>query len=233
MDITKNITASVLSFDGQTKTKEITVICEHTLNVIVNDHHVYMIVCTKDHLRELVVGRMFTDGLIVKKEDIENIAFCKNENEVCVGADVKTEQERVLRTLPECDLKKEWIFKLAEEFSHGAPIHDNTGASHICILARHGETLFISEDIGRHNAVDKAVGYAVINDIPLSECMIFTSGRVPVDMVKKIIAAGIPVLVSKSVPTAESVKLAEEYNLNLICRAWPDQCEVFTEYKGE
>ena len=56
---------------------------------------------------------------------------------------------------------------------------------------------FKAEDIGRHNAVDKAVGYAVLNDIPLSGCMIFTSGRVPVDMVEKVIVAGIPVLVSK------------------------------------
>ena len=89
---------------------------------------------------------------------------------------------------------------------------------------------FKAEDIGRHNAVDKAVGYAVLNDIPLSECMIFTSGRVPVDMVEKVIVAGIPVLVSKSVPTAESVELAEECNLKLICKAWPDQCEIFADY---
>jgi FdhD protein len=57
--------------------------------------------------------------------------------------------------------------------------------------------------------------------------MLFTSGRVPVDMVGKIVAAGIPVLVSKSVPTMQSVKLAEDYNLVLIGRTWPDQFEVF------
>lgn len=51
-----------------------------------------------------------------------------------------------------------------------------------------------------------------------------------VDMVEKVIVAGIPVLVSKSVPTAESVELAEEYNLKLICKAWPDQCEIFADY---
>ena len=75
--------------------------------------------------------------------------------------------------------------------------------------------------------MDKAVGYALLNGIPLSECMVFTSGRVPVDMVEKVIAAGIPVLVSKSVPTAESVELAKKYNLTLICKAWPDRCEVY------
>ena len=74
------------------------------------------------------------------------------------------------------------------------------------------------------------MGYAVLNDIPLSECMTFISGRVPEDMVEKVIVAGITVLVSKSVPTAESVELAEEYNLKLICKAWPDQCEIYQDY---
>ncbi len=231
MDITGKLTTTVISADGTKETKETTVISEHTLDVIINEQSVYRIVCTRDHLRELVIGRLVTDGIIKKREDIRDTSIGKNEDEarVILNPDISWEGAtvRVLQKLPEFDLKREWVFRLAEEFGRGARIHDLTGASHICILAREGETLFTSEDIGRHNAVDKAVGYAVLNDIPLSECMIFTSGRVPVDMTEKVIAAGIPVLVSKSVPTAESVKLAEKYGLKLICRAWPDQFEVF------
>ena len=252
MDTAKKLTTTVMSPDGQTKTKETSVISEHTLNVIINEQPIYRIVCTKDHLRELVTGRMVTDGIIKKKDEIYNIFFCKYENEAsvflnsdfsceetlvkvptcCTGNRVffSKEQGNILQRLPEYDLKSEWIFELAEEFAQGAPVHDLTGASHICILSRKGKIIFKAEDIGRHNAVDKAVGYAVLNDIPLSECMIFTSGRVPVDMVEKVIVAGIPVLVSKSVPTAESVELAEECNLKLICKAWPDQCEIFADY---
>ncbi len=231
MDNTGKLTVKVVSSDGQIKTEETTVISEHTLSVIINEQPAYSIVCTKDHLRELVVGRLVTDGIIKGKDEIGEISFRENESEATVVIDsdhIKKRHESVPKKLPECDLKSEWIFKLAEEFRRGAPIHDLTGASHICILAREGNTLFTSEDISRHTAVDKAVGYAVLNDIPLSECMIFTSGRVPADMTEKVIAAGIPVLVSKSVPTEESVKLAEEYNLKLICRSWPDQYEVFT-----
>ncbi|MCR5789903.1 MAG: formate dehydrogenase accessory sulfurtransferase FdhD [Lachnospiraceae bacterium] len=250
MDITRKLTLKSVSFNGQIKLEETSVISEHTLQVLINEQPVYRIICTKDHLRELVTGRLVTDGIIKKKDDIYNIFFCKYENEASVflNSDVSfaetlisvptccsgnrvyltNEHGNILQKLPEYDLKSEWVFKLAEEFGHGAPVHDLTGASHICILSRKGETLFTGEDIGRHNAVDKAVGYAVLHEIPLSECMLFTSGRVPVDMVEKVIAAGIPVLVSKSVPTAESVELAEEYNLNLIGRAWPDQYEVFT-----
>ena len=104
-----------------------------------------------------------------------------------------------------------------------------TQCTHICILGRRGEILFVSEDIGRHNALDKAIGHAVLSDIPLDECMLFTSGRVPLDMVEKVIMAGVPVLVSKAVPTSEAVSLARKSGLTLICRAWPDSMVVFSD----
>lgn len=58
MDTAKKLTTTVMSPDGQTKTQETPVISEHTLNVIINEQPVYRIVCTKDHLRELVTGRI-------------------------------------------------------------------------------------------------------------------------------------------------------------------------------
>ena len=70
------------------------------------------------------------------------------------------------------------------------------------------------------------MGFALLNGIPLPECVAYTSGRVPVDMTEKAIAAGLPVLVSKATPTAESAALAKEYGLTLICRAWEDRYEM-------
>ncbi len=52
--------------------------------------------------------------------------------------------------------------------------------------------------------------------------MIYTTGRVSTDMVEKTVAAGIPVLVSKAVPTSKALELAKRYGLKLICKAWPD-----------
>ena len=80
-----------------------------------------------------------------------------------------------------------------------------------------GEIVFACEDLGRHNALDKAVGCAVLAGLPLAECVLYTSGRVPLDMVRKAIRAGVPVLVSKSMPTVQSAELAAEYGLQLVC----------------
>ena len=80
---------------------------------------------------------------------------------------------------------------------------------------RAGRILYQCEDLGRHNALDKAVGCALADGVPLGECVLYTSGRVPVDMVRKAIRAGVPALVSKTMPTVQSVELAEEYGLRL------------------
>ena len=245
----EKLSTCVLYPDGQKKQGEAAVLSEHVLNVIINEQPAYRLVCTKNDLRELVTGRMLTDGLIGKADDIYKMYFCKYENEVsvflknditwenvipevptcCTGNRVfamKDQADR-LKRVPEYKWKPEWVFELSEEFGREKGIHSLTCGSHLCILASAGKTLYVSEDVGRHNALDKAAGYALLNQLPLSECMIFTSGRVPVDMVGKVIAAGIPVLVSKSVPTKESVDMAREYGLTLICRAWPDKCEIF------
>jgi formate dehydrogenase accessory protein FdhD len=122
------------------------------------------------------------------------------------------------------------VFELISLFRNDGTLHRSTGGTHRCIIYLCGDTpVHCSfEDISRHNAVDKAVGHAVVKGYDLSHCILFTSGRVPVDMAEKVIAAKIPVLISKSVPTAASVKLAKEYGLTLICKAWQDSFELFS-----
>lgn len=115
--------------------------------------------------------------------------------------------------------REDWVLALSRRFAEGMPLHDATCSTHCALLARRGELLCAAEDISRHNAVDKAIGHALLRGVPLSECMLFTSGRVPADMAEKAIAAGIPVLASKSAATEEAIRLAADYGLTLICHA--------------
>lgn len=75
------------------------------------------------------------------------------------------------------------------------------------------------EDIGRHNALDKAIGTALVQDIDLRGCLAFTSGRVPTDMAVKAVRAGIPVLATCKVATDKAFELADEYGLALVTKA--------------
>ena len=249
MDNAERIAKTIVYPDGRSEEAEAVVISEHELTIIVNEMPVCRLICTKSNLKELVYGRLLTDGIIACADDIRSVHFCESENRarVFTAGDVFLEEkpgtepscctgnrvfaskkgDKILKEIPRSSYRPEWVFGMAEEFGKDTRLHMATGGCHNCILAKNGKTLFVCEDIGRHNAVDKAVGYAVINHIPLNECMLFTSGRVPVDMTEKVIAAGIPVLVSKSVPSYESVQMAKKYGLTLINRAWPDKYEIF------
>ena len=230
--------------DGSSGTEEMEVLREHELTVLINDKPVMRLICTRDHLKELVTGRLYTDRMINAPDEIASLFFCRYENEAmvflepdimlneavredkscCTGNRVyyTADSRREMKKPAGLQWKPEWIFSMAERFKTETGLHRRTQGTHSCLLARAGEIIFECEDIGRHNAIDKVVGYGLLNAIPLSECMIYTSGRVPVDMAEKVISAGIPVLASKSVPTAEAAALAHEYGLTLICRAHTD-----------
>lgn len=225
------------------------VVREHFMDLIVNERPVAKLVCTPSNLTELVIGRLVTEGIITGTDDVESIYVCNSgntakvflnkeidfrnsmENEPTCCTDnrilLKNVQGDGLKRLPKAEWKQEWIFGLANEFANGSKLHKETKGTHGCYLGVKGETVFACEDIGRHNALDKAVGYAVMQGYAPCECILFTTGRVPTDMVKKAVAAGIPVLVSKAVPTDAAIEMAKAYNLTLICRAWPDRYEIF------
>lgn len=238
-------------------TTERDIICEHFLDVYVNEQLIFRLTCTADHLVELVLGRLFTEGWIRGVSDVESITICERgrsarvflqensdsedsrtascrEATCCTGNQTFLERNgrKELARLPQSAWQKEWIFALAEEFAKDSGLHRQTGGTHSCYLGIEGKCVCHMEDIGRHNALDKCIGYALRGKLDLKKCILFTTGRVPTDMVQKVIAAGIPVLASKAVPTYQAVELAEKYNLSLICRAWPDRMEIYHDGRG-
>ena len=126
--------------------------------------------------------------------------------------------------------KAEWIFHLADRLAKGMPLHKETWAAHSCFLAVGGKILFGCEDIGRHNAFDKVIGYAQKHEIDLEQCIVYSSGRIPADMVEKAIRARIPLLAAKADPTADAVGMAKKYGLTLIGAARPDSMRVYADF---
>lgn len=156
-------------------------------------------------------------------EALQKEPTCCPDNKVFVV----NQDARDLRPLAPAAWTPEDIFLLAGRFSKGSGIHKKTQGTHSAYLYHGGRIIFSAEDIGRHNAMDKVIGHMLLHELDPGTCMVYTTGRVPTDMVEKAIAAGIPVLVTKAVPTDQAVEMAKKYNLTLICKAWPDSFEVF------
>lgn len=179
-------------------------------------------------------AKVFLDrkiALDLQKSDFQTLqgkaeATCCTGNKVFLQNAVGEPLQNLTKKYGRIEWKSQWIFGLAKVFAEDSRLHQETKGTHSCYLSVDGEYVFHSEDIGRHNAMDKCIGYAVKNEIDRKRCILFTTGRVPTDMVQKAIAAGVPILVSKAVPTDAAITMAEEYGLTLICKAWPDSYVV-------
>ena len=147
--------------------------------------------CTLANVEELILGRRYLAG------DLE---FAEKSAETA---------------LREVSLSE--IFRIARDsFENPGPLFVETGCAHSCALVHEGKVVCCIEDIGRHNALDKVIGYALKNQISLKNSYIFTSGRISGDYLQKVIAAGIPMAVSRAAVTANAVKLAKQEHVTML-----------------
>jgi len=110
------------------------------------------------------------------------------------------------------------LYALPERMRDAQRVFASTGGLHAAALFdERGETLAVREDVGRHNAVDKLVGWGLLNGrLPFAGCVLVVSGRTSYEILQKSVVAGIPVVASVSAPSSLAVDLAREFNVTLV-----------------
>jgi FdhD protein len=145
--------------------------------------------------------------------------FAASSCGICGKASIEAIRRRGLRQ-PDTDFRidPEILCKLPESLRPEQAVFSRTGGLHAAALFdADGTMIVLREDIGRHNAVDKIVGWALRGGhLPLSRHVLLVSGRGGFEIAQKALAGGIPVLASVSAPSSLAVKLARELGLTLV-----------------
>jgi len=183
--------------------------------LFINGRHFATAMITPMMEKEFIVGHLFGQGIIENIADIESITVEDNIAEVTLS-----KKEDKAKRSPEIhsDFKvsREDIFDGVSAILK-SKIYAETEAIHSAGLFKQGaEPVCIAEDIGRHSALDKVIGYALINKIDFSNTFVTSTGRMVSDMVSKICRANIPVAATKTAVTKLGVEIGEKCGLTII-----------------
>lgn len=152
-------------------------------------------------------------------EKLRRNFFAASSCGICGKASIDSVRSRTLEPPnPNFRLDPDVLVRLPEALRESQAVFGRTGGLHAAgLFDAEGKLLVLREDIGRHNAVDKAIGWALLDDrVPLADAVMLVSGRGGFEIVQKAIAAGIPIVASVSAPSSLAVQLARELRLTLI-----------------
>lgn len=138
-----------------------------------------------------------------------------------------TEKDKIENTI---SITPKEILDLINTFNKKSELFIDTGGVHSCALCDKNSILIFEEDVGRHNALDKILGEAILNDINLNDKIVVTSGRISSEMAIKVIKRKIPVLVSRSAPTDIAIDIANRFNLTLIGFARGEKMNIYSDF---
>ncbi len=234
--VTKNAKKCQLSEDCNNADKKVQIAVESTIALIVDERYRLNILCTCKQIEALAVGYLVCEGLISSFDEIKTVELKENDkvhistnsssedffywNEIrtsgCVG--IKQQYEQINKII-ESNLKisPEIFFNAQEKMNQLSTIWKISGGAHMSgLFNSDGKLLFYSEDVGRHNTLDKIIGEAVIEGVNLSNCFVVTSGRLSSAMISKLIRAEVPIIVSISAPTAQGLEIAEKSHMTVV-----------------
>ncbi|WP_096187676.1 formate dehydrogenase accessory sulfurtransferase FdhD [Evansella halocellulosilytica] len=224
----------------QSTTDEI--VSEFPLTIYVNDEEFATMVCTPAHFEEMVYGFLASEGVIRFKEDVkqftldeskgfayvdlhaEHVTSQKQYSKRFIGSccgksrqfyfhndatTAKTSRSNVKLSAAQCI----YLMKSMQEQSN---VFQKTGGVHNAALCDASKLIITRTDIGRHNALDKLYGHALLNRMSIRDKVLVFSGRISSEVLLKAAKIGVGIVLSKSAPTDLAIELAEDLNITAV-----------------
>jgi FdhD protein len=216
------------------------VVVEFNLTILLNGQELVTLLCSPEKLEFLAAGFLCSEGLIAAKEEIRDIALDKEKGLIAIttrepgksaedifsrrligssggkGVIQTKDPQHGMRENCRITISSQEVIALMGDFIQRSDVYRATGGVHSAALCTSQEIILFSDDIGRHNAIDKIFGECLLTDIPVDDRMLLTSGRVSSEIVLKVAKRNIPILISKAAPTKRGVELAHNLGITLI-----------------
>ncbi len=215
---------------------------EKPLSISINDKYYATIFSSPSDLKELAVGHLLTEGIIKSIEEIERVHVDKEICSINLKSSVDVEKRLKLASLyqrvilsacgsavpyrfrgrmpkvkSDLVVKAEDIWKSVHQLNMLAETFRKTGGVHVAaICSADGIILALSEDVGRHNAVDKAIGKSVMAGILFDDSFLALSGRLTGDIVLKAARTSIPVVASLAGAIDSGIKIATDAGVTIV-----------------
>jgi FdhD protein len=235
------ITVPIRKIDGPSAVSEQDLLAvEEPLEIVINGRNLAVTMRTPGHDRELAVGFLFTEGILQNCSQIQAISNQTNRVELTVDSPADFAERRFYLTsscgvcgkasiealesigCPFLDrhepvISAGLIPSLPDALRSQQPVFDHTGGLHAAgLFDIAGKLLDLEEDIGRHNAVDKLIGAAVLNGTtPLNRHILMLSGRAGFELIQKALMAGIAIVAAVGAPSSLAVETALRYGMTL------------------
>ena len=227
---------------------------EVPFSLVVNGHDLVSFHCTPSELDALALGFLISEGIVRQRSDLKAIevddeAFAVRVELSCLekGWERKFQKKTITSgcgygvsftdgsRLPSlAAAQKPLVISiektrlLLKDFVERSTLFKATGGVHSAALVADEQIILFSEDIGRHNAVDKIIGKAFLQELVLTDKIILSSGRISGEIMTKIIRSRVPVLITRAAPTCMSMSYAEYHGVTLIGFARGSRMNVYT-----
>ena len=221
--------------EGKKDLIEDNIALEKQLRLLVNGSEVLNLLCSPSMVRELVTGLVMTEGIIEGNLCLDRMSIEYNDAIIvdipaegtvsergairtsgCIGGVTYEHGEKMEKIGYKGRVSAERLIGLFREFQNISKPYQLTGCIHSAAIAYEKHIIVHGEDIGRHNAVDKVIGYCLIENIPMDDKIMLASGRLSSEIAYKCARWKIPFVVSRTAPTLKAVNIAEESGVTLI-----------------
>jgi len=243
--IAPNVNCDLFSGEGWHR-ETVAAPCEMPLTVFINGQETVTLLCTPAMLTQLVLGFLYSEGIIDNMHEVASMRVCEDEPIADVrlakaeftlpprrtlasgcgsSLSFKPQGERVDSNLV---VKPKEVLSLMKQLYQRQDLFQRSGGIHSSALCDRKQILVMAEDIGRHNTLDKIMGECLMRKLPTQDGILLTTGRISSEMLLKAVRMKVPIVVSRSSPTELAISLGNELGVTIIGYARGSRLSVFS-----